>query len=141
LLWSGRSCSTAAQLQKLDTARPSDAAAALIAAAEGVAAAWHSDAVQQILTALRGYADALRHYDDEYQLDIFSAGHAALTEHATSSKVVYKPCGAGGGDFGIAVADDRQKLLAFTAVAEAKGFVRSDLAIESAGMVLDRSEL
>ena len=141
LLWSGRSCSTTAQLQKLDGARSSDAVAELVMAAEDVAIAWRSNVVQRILTALQGYADALRHYDDENQLDIFSAGHAALTEQAASSQVVYKPCGAGGGDFGIAVADDSQKLLAFIAVAEAKGFERSDLAIDSAGMVLDRREL
>lgn len=138
LLWSGRSCSTAAQLQKLAGVGSSAAGEALSAAAEDVAAAWRTGAAQLVLVALRHYTDALRHYDDEYGLDIFSAGHATISEIAAAAGLVYKPSGAGGGDFGIAVADDLAALQAFVVNAEDEGFVYSDLAIDPVGLVVER---
>lgn len=137
LLWSGRSASTAEQLQKLIGMGASDAVVALVAAAENVATAWRRDSAQPVLAALREYVDAFRHYDDEYQLGIFSAGHATLTEQAAALGLVYKPCGAGGGDFGIALADDRQTLHTFVAAAEVEGFVHSDFAIDPVGLVVE----
>ena len=138
LLWSGRSSSTTDQLQKLTGARTSAAAVALVAAAENVAVAWHAAVAQPVIVALREYVGALRRYDDEYRLGIFSAGHATLAEKAAASGLVYKPCGAGGGDFGIAVADELQTLHAFVAAAEDEGFVHSDLAIDPVGLVVEQ---
>ena len=140
LLWSGCSASTAEQLQKLNGMQSSVAAVALVAAAENVATAWRREAAQPVLAALREYVDALRHYDDEHRLGIFSAGHATLTEKAVASGLIYKPCGAGGGDFGIALADDEQTLHTFVAAAEEEGFVHSDLTIDPVGLVVERGE-
>ena len=140
LLWSGRACSTAAQLQKLDGTGASAAADSLLAAAEDTAVAWRTGAARPILAALRHYANALRHYDDEYQLDIFSAGHATLSEFAATSGLVYKPCGAGGGDFGIAVADSVRTLQEFVTAAEDQGFEHSDLAIDPLGLIIEQDE-
>lgn len=140
LLWSGRSCSTAAQLQKLVGTGSSDAGAALLTSAEDVAVAWHAGAAHMILVALRGYVDALRHYDDEYQLDIFSAGHATLAKQAAASGLIYKPCGAGGGDFGMAFSDDLETLQKFIVNAEGEGFVHSDLTIDPVGLIVEQDE-
>jgi phosphomevalonate kinase len=140
LLWSGRSFSTSAQLQRLAGVESSAAADALLAAAEDVAAAWRTGAAQPILVALRYYTDALHHYDDEYQLDIFSAGHATLTDIAAASGLVYKPSGAGGGDFGIAVADDLRTLQRFVTTAADEGFVHLDLAIDPLGLTVEQDE-
>lgn len=140
LLWSGRSASTADQLQKLIGRRTGVAAVALVAAAENVATAWRANATGPVLVALREYVDALRLFDDEYRLGIFSAGHSLLAEKAAAAGLVYKPCGAGGGDFGIAVADELQALHSFVAAAEEQGFVYSDLAIEADGLIVEQGE-
>lgn len=140
LLWSGHPSSTAVQLEKLDSMAAGAAATALVSAAEDVAAAWHKGAAQPILFALRDYTVALRGYDADTQLGIFEAGHGALTEMAAESGLVYKPCGAGGGDFGIAITDDLRTLRKFVATAEEKGFIHSDMAIDPVGLVVERSE-
>ena len=138
LLWSGQSSSTAAQLQKLVEQRKSAASDALVAAAEAVSVAWITGTAESILVGLREYGEALRRYDDEYQLDIYAAGHADIADRAVEHGVVYKPCGAGGGDYGMAVAEDEQLLRGFVAIAEEQGFAHSDLRLEPVGLVVEQ---
>lgn len=62
--------------------------------------------------AFGAYVDALKALDQDAQLGIYTATHGALSNVADSEGLIYKPCGAGGGDFGIAIGDASQ-LIAF----------------------------
>lgn len=137
LLWSGRSSSTPAQLEKLAARAPGRSASGLRHAAADVVSAWRGNDANTILSAAREYTVALRAYDAEHGLGIFAAGHAELVELAEGTAVVYKPCGAGGGDLGIAVAEDEQALRNFVAVAAGREFEPVALDIDPVGVTVE----
>ena len=85
---------------------------------------------------LRAYAAALRALDDVAKLGIYGAGHRALAELAERHAVVYKPCGAGGGDLGAAFAIDRAALDAFSHAARAEGFAPLCLELDEHGITV-----
>ena len=72
--------------------------------------------------ALAAYATALKALDNAAGLGVYSPPHLAAERLAGASGLVYKPCGAGGGDVGVAVADSPEPLPRFAASAEALGF-------------------
>ena len=72
--------------------------------------------------ALDAYAGALKTLDNAAGLGVYSPAHLAAERLASASGLAYKPCGAGGGDVGIAVADSPEPLHRFAASAEALGF-------------------
>lgn len=109
-VWSGHSASTRAFLQQLTQWRaghPDTYRRCMdrigTAGEEGVAALrkGHADAV---LGAVARTADALRALGGASKIPIFSAEHDALAAAVTAAGGVYKPCGAGGGDLGLALA-------------------------------------
>lgn len=59
--------------------------------------------------------------------------HAALAKAAARCGVVYKSCGAGGGDLGVALATDPERLRCFGEAAEAQGAHPLKLNIDRAG--------
>ena len=59
------------------------------------------------------YIAALRAIDAAGSLNIFTQEHERLATIASDLNVVYKPCGAGGGDIGIALSDDPSRLSEF----------------------------
>ena len=77
--------------------------------------------------ALETYAGALKALDNAAGLGIYSAPHLAAERLARASGLVYKPCGAGGGDLGVAVAGSGEPLPGFEAAAEALGLTILDL--------------
>jgi len=64
----------------------------------------------------------------DHDLGIFDAGHAELAEMATARDIVYKPCGAGGGDIGVVFAADEESVVDFCKRAEAHKFVQLEIA-------------
>lgn len=110
LLWSGMSTNTAKQIEKYQASRAAVQAGALQIAAEQAAAAWRSSDAQEVLSGILDYGRVLRRFDTKAQLGIFSPGHAALTDAASAAGLVYKPCGAGGGDTGILLGLDLAQL-------------------------------
>jgi phosphomevalonate kinase len=126
-LWSGTPANTVAKIAGLDVA---DADAGywtpLTAAADIAATAWAGGDVSQIMDAYDQYTAALRQFSIDRSLGIFDAGHSELHEQAESVGLVYKPCGAGGGDIGIVLADEQEdgdrRLGQFCDQAEAAGF-------------------
>ena len=65
-------------------------------------------------------AAALTRLDQAASIGVFGAAHRAAVRLAAKSGVVYKPCGAGGGDIGVAASDSVERLDAFLAdIAEA----------------------
>lgn len=137
LLWSGQSSNTGAQLKKFASSKPHPSRAALFIAASEFAKVWRTGQADTIVTALGEYTTALQKFDVGHRLGIFDAGHAALTAKSKASDVVYKPCGAGGGDLGIAIAADESALAAFVGMAASHGFERIDLAIDPLGVAVE----
>ena len=85
---------------------------------------------------LRAYTAALRALDDVAHLGIFSAAHRLLSGLAEDHGVVYKPCGAGGGDLGMAFAIDTRALESFERAARAAGFKRLPLELDEHGITV-----
>ena len=85
------------------------------------------------LPALAAYIEALRQLDHEAGLNIFTQEHASLGNIASASGALYKPCGAGGGDIGIAFAESEAQIARFAAQAQAHGFQILDLEIAEHG--------
>ncbi|MFU8876607.1 MAG: mevalonate kinase, partial [Wenzhouxiangellaceae bacterium] len=82
----------------------------------------------ELLSALGDYAKVLAAMAAAAGLEIVTPAHARLARLAEECGVVYKSCGAGGGDLGIAVADNAAGLQAFLGRIEEKHGV----ALESA---------
>ncbi|MDZ7644435.1 MAG: hypothetical protein U5K76_09630 [Woeseiaceae bacterium] len=138
ILWSGRAASTTGGIgrlrRSLDDAGPGAPLDRLGTAAAGIAASWQSGDVTDLLARLAGYVDVLRAFSDRHDLDIFASGHAALCELAASCGIVYKPCGAGGGDVGAAFTDDAAALETFRERAAAGGFTSLPVTLGAHGV-------
>lgn len=137
LLWSGQSADTAAQIEKLGATKSRSSRANLSNAASEIAEAWKGGDTATIISGLKNYSDALRLFDADHQLGIFGAGHAELADAAASGDVVYKPCGAGAGDLGIAVASSEPALQEFVSVARNRHYQPVDLKIDATGVELE----
>lgn len=83
--------------------------------------------------ACAAYADALMDLGDAMGMEIMTAPHRRLAEFGRECGVVYKSCGAGGGDIGIALASDSQRLETFAAGVSDQGGVPLNLAISETG--------
>lgn len=70
----------------------------------------HPDA---FVDALGEYTDQLERFDRTARIGILGPGHQRARELASRLGVVYKPCGAGGGDTGMAVSGDIDAINAF----------------------------
>ncbi|MGI9221381.1 MAG: mevalonate kinase family protein [Woeseiaceae bacterium] len=140
LLWSGQSADTATQLDKLAATESSASRMALAEAASVVASAWRVGDAEEISAMLAQYTDTLRRFDVDHRLGIFDAGHAELAD-TVADQVVYKPCGAGGGDLGIAVSTRESALKEFVAVAQSRQFEPLGLELESTGVVVTRNDV
>ena len=113
-VWSGQSASTPAMLGRLRAFRERDAARfsshmeRLGANAGQAVAAWQAEDLGGLLLAIGGYEAGLRRLDEAAGIGIFSPAHERLRAIALEHGAVYKPSGAGGGDFGIALTDSHR---------------------------------
>jgi phosphomevalonate kinase len=131
VLWSGVSASTRDRLSRLERAASLPSRPALARVAEAAAAAWTGGESAAVIEATRSFVAALRTFSDDHGLDVFAAGHAQLAELAESEGLVYKPCGAGGGDIGIVLGDSAGRVAAFADAAEPAGFARLPLELST----------
>lgn len=132
---SGVPASTGAAIEKSQSdAIPGAAWQMLVTAATAAAAAWRSGEAARALEASRAFRDALRDFDDAGIGSIFAAGHDVLAALGDELGVVYKPSGAGGGDCGIALAADADRLDRFSAAAISRGFVPLDIRRDNRGV-------
>jgi phosphomevalonate kinase len=76
-------------------------------------AAFDEGGIDNFLDAVNRYMYALTEFGRTTGLDIVSHSHRGLAGLADISGVVYKPCGAGGGDIGIAFSGRREPLTVF----------------------------
>lgn len=133
VFWSGVPASTGSRLDHLRAAATKPSRQALVTAAGRVATTWARGSAKAIVEELRAYTEALRRFSIDHDLGIFDAGHAALAD-AAKGKVVYKPCGAGGGDIGIALASDERELAAFIELAVTKAFQHLQMTMDPRGV-------
>jgi len=140
ILWSGIAASTGGKLERLAGQRARPSRAALVHAATRVAKAWRDASVQSILDEYRDYTKALGEFSIDHALGIFDAGHAELVAAADAAGLVYKPCGAGGGDIGIVFADDAAAIRAFVSDAMPKNFRALNMSIDPCGVRVCREE-
>lgn len=138
--WSGVPASTPLKLARLSAAGLSPAREQLRDASARVADSWGGELGAALLPALDSYIVALERFDCEYGLGVFGAGHRELRSAARPLDVLYKPCGAGGGDAGIALAADAAALEAFATRATRQGFSRLDVAIDNRGALMEDLE-
>jgi phosphomevalonate kinase len=134
LLWSGVAASTDEKLNQLAKTGAGQARAELVVASARVAASWREGNPIEILQQLRDYTKALRKFDVDHRLGIFDAGHAELADAAASAGLVYKPCGAGGGDIGIVIANDVSDIATFVDAARESEFKQLNMAIDETGI-------
>jgi phosphomevalonate kinase len=111
--------------------------ARLIDASEVTAKTWVAGSVAELLAEFRRYVDVLKQFDVDHDLGIFDAGHRELADAAAARNVVYKPCGAGGGDTGVVFATDRQAIADFTDLAGEGGFQLLDVSLEERGVLFE----
>ena len=86
------------------------------------------------LDALGEYTDLLQRFDQSTRIGIFGPGHRRGRELSSRLGVVYKPCGAGGGDTGVGVSTDIDAIKAFKDGADAAGLVALDMNISPQGV-------
>lgn len=140
LLWSGVAADTGSRLERLDkhVARPSRAT--LARSAQRVAESWRQGSAEDILGELRDYTKVLREFSQDHELGVFDAGHAELADAAEAAGLVYKPCGAGGGDVGIVFADNPQAVAAFADNAVTSNFRALKMNIDPRGVQVVREK-
>ena len=140
LLWSGSPVATGRKLSAhgQNSARPSRAA--LAESALRIADAWSEPSAAAVLREYRDYIDTLKAFSTDHGLGIFDAGHAELHAAAAVDGLVYKPCGAGGGDIGVVLGDDTEALDTFVERRLPKSFRATDLELEVLGAEVTGAE-
>lgn len=143
-VWSGQSASTSSFLNTLECWRDDQPRAylhhmaELTAIADAGAAGAVADDALSLRQALAAAAVALHSLGEASKIPIFSDGHRRIAEVVEAAGGIYKPCGAGGGDLGLAVADDEANVGGVRAALAAAGHVVLDLGVDHAGLVLEQ---
>jgi phosphomevalonate kinase len=140
LMWSGVTASTRERVDRLAVSDAMPSRSALSDAALTTAAAWQSGSATDVIAAYEGYVKILMSFSVDHGLGIFEAGHDALVQDAFDDGLVYKPCGAGGGDIGIALATDSTQLRGFVERAKESGFKHLDVDIDTQGVQITREQ-
>jgi len=91
------------------------------------------DCPAAFIEAVAAYAAGIGELGAEAGLDIVSAPHRVLAEAGGRLGVVYKSCGAGGGDLGVALDADPDRLRAFARAAARAGAVPLNLVLAETG--------
>jgi phosphomevalonate kinase len=135
VFFSGVAASTGDAISKSDsTDIPLDRWRELESSAAAAADAWRRGDAGEALDATRQYRDALQRFDEAGIGNIFSAGHDELTRLGDELGIVYKPSGAGGGDCGVALGMDPDRLSEFGEAAQSQGFVPLDVRRDNRGV-------
>lgn len=137
VLWSGKSVSTSDKLSQFASAKlGSNSRRDLAAASAAIVSAWSDSDAGKIMSLFGSYTEDLVEFSNAQGLGIFEGGHAELFELAQDSGVVYKPCGAGGGDVGMVLALSKDALDRFVDIATAGNFCNLDLSIDDDGLTV-----
>lgn len=138
LLWSGAPTDTGARLEHFQQSEARPSRAALSAAAKRIANVWRDGPAQSILDEYKAYIATLRDFSIDHELGVFDAGHAELVDVASAAGLAYKPCGAGGGDIGIVLADNKSDIASFLERATQANFQALYMSLDEHGVQVDR---
>ncbi|MFK8052585.1 MAG: hypothetical protein AB8F65_06395 [Woeseiaceae bacterium] len=113
-----QSAATVAHVGQFQTWLDGDESArALVASAANdtgrIIESWRTGEPAAIIDALAAFTARMTEIDLVSGIGYWSGGHLPLQDLAENCRVLYKPCGAGGGDVGIAVATNESALDAF----------------------------
>lgn len=145
-VWSGRPASTGNALAKLSQWRSRHEAAfaeridELHAAARFVVAALDAGDSAGMLDGMTTYAESLATLGRSSGIDIVCAEHRTLAAAAADCGVVYKTCGAGGGDVGVALTRDPDALNHFSRQATTAGFLVLDAGMDPHGLEIQAAK-
>ena len=135
-IWSGVPANTRVKLETLEKTGYRASRTALFKAAENMADAWRSAA--NVMSQYPAYIEALQQFSVDHDLGIFDAGHEQLVTDAAAAGLVYKPCGAGGGDVGILLGHSDEQLNDFMTGREASGYQILGFEREPDGVLLEQ---
>ncbi len=139
-VWTGVPASTPAKLKQLTAfaeVEPAEHAALLgLLSAQSTAALRASEASDTVglLAALESFACGLEDLDKAAGLGIWSTEHCELAKLAGDAGLVYKPSGAGGGDFGLAFGTSEQAIEVFSLAVAAAGYQCGDFDLGVEGL-------
>ncbi len=138
LFWTGRSASTNERVARFDASAEHPATDALCDSSAALALAWESGSADDVLSGYVSYIVALTEFDRAHDLGIFDGGHSQLATNEPG--LIYKPCGAGGGDVGIALSRDERHLEQFAARAADRGVRRLGISVDYRGAGEDSAD-
>ena len=120
-VWTGKSSTTFDHIRKFQSLTGKQNKKALESLKESSQTTKENFHLQNLLH----YQKTLKEFDDACGLNIFSPEHNKLGTIAHQNGLAYKPCGAGGGDIGVAFGDDTNKenRQSFVDSATSAGFV------------------
>jgi phosphomevalonate kinase len=139
-VWSGVSASTSLLLDRLAVYQEKSSndyehyMADIGAASAYAIAQWEAGQPAVILAALQDFSERLQALDAAANIGIWSEVHQRLGRIAAESGAVYKPSGAGGGDFGLAFSSDEAKLENLAEVYREQGFLVPTLEFSVGGL-------
>lgn len=143
-VWTRQAAQTTDYVGAFDAWKRSDpyGASALVARLNEIAARASATAEDgaELFQACRAYADALAGLGEAMGAEIMTAPHRRLAELGRQCGVVYKSCGAGGGDLGIALALEPDRLGVFeTGISDCGGVpLNLDISDSGAGLASRR---
>jgi phosphomevalonate kinase len=138
-VWTGCAASTGNMLMKLDQLKSAQPARylglmdELAQVAAQLCAEWQRNNVPVLLDLLALYSYGLSRLDETANVGIYSAEHIEFQHRAASIGAVYKPSGAGGGDFGLVFSDSSASIEQLAAEFGA-AVVLSDWSASAAGL-------
>jgi len=140
LIWVGAPASTTQKLDRLARSKPRPSRAALVYSSRRLGIAWRKGRADNILNEYHDYIDVLREFSVDHDIGIFDAGHAELVLAARAAGLVYKPCGAGGGDVGIVLADSASAVESFLGTALGSSGQVLDARLDVKGVQAERTD-
>ncbi|MDE2149894.1 MAG: hypothetical protein KGJ55_08690 [Gammaproteobacteria bacterium] len=141
-VWSGRPASTGDFLARLAAWREQQPRryaahfAELETLAEAGAEAVARGQNDALLAACAEYAVALQKLGDAAKIAIYSAAHCRIGALVAAAGGVYKPCGAGGGDLGVALCADPERIVTIRRKLAQAGFACPQLTPARQGLEL-----
>lgn len=125
-IWSGQSASTPSFLNSLSAwsnKNPSQYQRAMASLGEASSVCCKASSAETFCAELAAFTNLLFEFDQLAELGVFSGGMDTLFDLSRSyAHTWFKPCGAGGGDLGLAFSTSQSELLHYIQAIENTGF-------------------